>query len=319
MSKKSYKHATLFSLLIAGLFMQLSVVTAHAGPTYAPEKIAAVMVGDRVVDIALGLGVIPQAMVIRGSQWEKGAQLKLATDILGCPLYATKKKPKAVAAYMKKYGLKKIIVEKSPQFCLHKKKVNPVNIVGLVADVPGVQVEYVDFSQGVASAIKQIALILDKEQLGIDLVQKYEKGMESIKVANLGKRVLVLKGLNMASGKYFVQVEAPGGYSDHYILSKLGCENIGAKIFSKKMKVSKGFATKRKFTDLDQANPDVIVITGDADAVQRAIAKALKDKPSLAEVPAIKNGAVICLPMYVDSSVLEYPKIFRQWKNALSM
>ncbi|TIH12239.1 hypothetical protein D0S45_18625 [Marinifilum sp. JC120] len=306
-------------MLAVGILLQLATMDAFAGPTYAPEKMEAVMIGDRLVDVSLALGVIPQAMAVRASLWEKGVELRLATDILGCPLYASKRKPKAISDYMTKHGLKLLILEKSPHFCLYKKNVNPANMADLVKDVPNVRVEYVDFSKGVGSAVRQVAKIVGKERKGEDLAQKYEERRNKIQNASLNKKVLILRGLDMASGKYFVQVEAPGGYSDKYMLSRLGCTNVGGKLISEKMKVSKGFATKRRFRDLDKANPDVIVITGDAAAVQRMLAKALKENPSLAQVPAIKNGAMVSLPMYVDSSVLEYPEVFREWKNGLSM
>lgn len=307
-----------YLMFAVGLILLLACVNVYAGPTYAPQKIEAVMVGDRLVDISLGLGIIPQAITIRASQWERAENLKLATDILGCPLYVTKKKPKAISSYMKKHGLKLIVLGKSPQFCLYK-KVNPVEVADFVKDVPGVRVEYVDFSKGVSSAIRELAKLLGKEEKGEELVKKYEERMNRIQHASLNKKVVILKGFEMASGKFFVQVEVPGGYSDKYMLSKLGCTNVGGELFSKKAKVSKGFATKRRFNDLDKANPDVIVITGDGAAIQRALAKALKKNPALAEVPAIKNEAIVSLPMYVDSSVLEYPQIFRKWKNGLSM
>ncbi len=65
------------------------------------------------------------------------------------------------------------------------------------------------------------------------------------------------------------------------------------------------------------AKPDVIVMTGNPFAVQKALAAAVKKNPALVNVPAIKNTAIYSLPFYADSSVIEYPAILRQWTDAL--
>jgi len=69
---------------------------------------------------------------------------------------------------------------------------------------------------------------------------------------------------------------------------------------------------------LIKANPDVIVMTGNAFAVQKALAVYAKKHPALADVKAVKNQAVYSLPFYIDSSVIEFPNILRQWAVALS-
>lgn len=66
-----------------------------------------------------------------------------------------------------------------------------------------------------------------------------------------------------------------------------------------------------------KANPDIIVITGNGYAVQKILAGYLKNNPAFADVPAIKNMAIYNLPLYVDSSVIEFPDVLRQWAVAL--
>ena len=74
----------------------------------------------------------------------------------------------------------------------------------------------------------------------------------------------------------------------------------------------------RKIDGLVKAKPDIIVMTGDTFAVQKALAATVKKNPALAAVPAIKNLSIYNLPFYADSSVIEYPTILRQWTDALS-
>ena len=74
----------------------------------------------------------------------------------------------------------------------------------------------------------------------------------------------------------------------------------------------------RKLAGLVEANPDVIVMTGNSFAVQSALHEAVKRNPALAGIPALKNDEVYSLPFYCDSGVIEYPAVFKQWQDALS-
>jgi ABC-type Fe3+-hydroxamate transport system substrate-binding protein len=69
---------------------------------------------------------------------------------------------------------------------------------------------------------------------------------------------------------------------------------------------------------LIQAAPDVIVVTGDAFAVQKALTAGLKVNPALGNVPAVKTHAIYNLPAHIDASVIEHPDILREWTDALS-
>ncbi|BDQ38720.1 hypothetical protein SYK_30800 [Pseudodesulfovibrio nedwellii] len=294
---------------------------ANATPYKAPEKIKAVMVGDRLVDVALKLGVVAEGMAVRASMWPKADEIKMASQLLGCPNYVTVKHPETIANFMKERGITRLILEKSVKFCLYKKKVNPVKVAELVKDVPGITIEYVDFSSGVVPAISQIAELFGKQEQGHQVAASYAKAMKKVEASltkqKTGKRVLVLNGHYLASGKTFIRVEAPGGYSDQYILNPLGCKNVAEAMMTDTMKVSKGHVSGGRLGWLDKVKPDVIVATGDGFAVQLALHKALQKNPALADVPAIKTGSVYSLPFYGDSSVLEYPQIFKQWSAAL--
>jgi len=74
----------------------------------------------------------------------------------------------------------------------------------------------------------------------------------------------------------------------------------------------------RKLDGLIKAKPDVIIMTGDAFAVQKVLSAQAKSNPALAMVPAIRNQAIYSLSFYADSSVIEYPAILRQWTVALA-
>lgn len=294
---------------------------ANAMRSPAPERIPAIMIGDRVVDIAYNLQVMPVAMSVRGSLWPMADKLKTTSQILGCPNRVTVVSRKTVPEALKKYGVKRLIVEKHGDFCLYKSKVKPENILPLV-DGMDVQIDVVDFNQGLEPAIIRMGQLLDREQQAEVLVKTYRERLQNMKTQlpaqPLGKNIVVVNGvLQAATGKVFLRVEAPGGYSDKFFLKPLGCVNIGDGLIGKRT-VDKGHATIRSLAGLANLQADAIVITGDSGAVQRALHQAVQKHPELAEIKALRNHAVFSLPAYFDSSVIEYPQIFAQWANALA-
>jgi ABC-type Fe3+-hydroxamate transport system substrate-binding protein len=134
-----------------------------------------------------------------------------------------------------------------------------------------------------------------------------------------GKKVVIVSGVyQRATGKSFLRIEPPGGYSDRFLLEPLGCVNVGDALKPANTRVDRGHFMIRKLDALAAAKPDIIVMTGDAFAVQKALSAHVRKNPALAKVPAIKNLAIYGLPFYGDSSVIEYPDILRQWAAALA-
>ena len=308
-------------IMVTGLVL-LSSQTAEAKRKIAPEKIKVIMVGDRLVDVAFNLGVLPEAMSVRCSMWPMCKELINTSQILGCPKCIVDKTPSIVPNTAKKRGIKRIIVEKHPNFCIYKPKVKPANVVSLLKG-KGLTIEYVDFSNGLESAIRQTAKLVGCQSKADALIDRYNKALAKAKKglpkAKLGKKVVIINGTyQSATGKTFLRIEMPGGYSDSFLLHPLGCVNVGDVLKSENKKVDKGHFPIRKLDALLKAKPDVIVMTGNPFAVQKALAAAVKKNPALANVPAIKDTAIYSLPFYADSSVIEYPAILRQWTDALS-
>ena len=308
-------------IMVTGLVL-FSSQTAEAKRKIAPEKIKVIMVGDRLVDVAFNLGVLPEAMSVRCSMWPMCKELINTSQILGCPKCIVDKTPSIVPNTAKKRGIKRIIVEKHPNFCIYKPKVKPANVVPLLKG-KGLTIEYVDFSNGLESAIRQTAKLLGCQFKADALIDRYNKALAKAKKglpkAKLDKKVVIINGTYQgATGKTFLRIEMPGGYSDSFLLHPLGCVNVGDVLKSENKKVDKGHFPIRKLDALTMAKPDVIVMTGNPFAVQKALAAAVKKNPALANVPAIKDTAIYSLPFYADSSVIEYPAILRQWTDALS-
>ena len=330
-TKKSAHPITVVTIILLMMFaMVCETVNARTRTMKAPppEKVEAIIIGDRVLDIAYNLDVLPVAMSVRGSLWPMAGELKTASQILGCPNHTTGKKKEAIPKALKKFGLKRVIVEKSDEFCIYKPKVQPAKIAPILEGMD-VKIDYVDFSQGLESAIRQTAKLLDREDKADALIEEYRKNLAKAQAKlpkeKLGKKVLILSGTyQKGTGKPMLRVEAPGGYSDQYFLKQMGCVNVGDAFKPAGGKADKGHyqvAKKKEGPVLDpmiEARPDVIVITGNVYAVQKILAGSIKNNPAFADVPAIKNMAVYNLPFHIGSSVIEYPDMLRQWAVALT-
>ena len=322
------KKAVWATILLVAFAVMLPFGQAEAKPKVSPpEKIKAIIIGDRVVDIAYNLGVMPEAMSLRGSLWPMANKLKTVSQILGCPKCTTEKNKDTIPKALKKYGIDRVIVEKSNPFCLYMPQVNPENIAAIL-DGMSVTIEYVDFSQGLESAIRQTAKLLDRESKADAVIKKYKQNMVEAKALlpteKSGKTVIIFNGtFQPSTGKAFIRVEAPGGYADQFLLKPLGFINAGDCFKPSQGKASKGhYAVRKKKGEPDlspiiKANPDVIVMAGDTFVVQKALAECQAANPDLAQVKAIRNLAVFSLPAYIDSSVIEYPIILKKWSSAL--
>jgi len=232
--QKSMGSITALAVIFFTMFFMLCETTDAStrkmrAPT--PDKVEAVIVGDRVVDIAYNLDVLPVAMVVRGPLWPLSDELKNTSQILGCPISAMVKKRGAVPDALKKFGLKRVIVEKSAEFCLYKPTAQPVKIASILKGMD-VKIEYVDFNHGLESAIRQTARLLGREDRAEALIEEYSKNLARAQAKlpgeKLGKKVLIINGTYQKStGKPMLRIEAPGFYSDRFFLAPMGCVNVG--------------------------------------------------------------------------------------------
>jgi ABC-type Fe3+-hydroxamate transport system substrate-binding protein len=293
-----------------------------------PQKIDVIIIGDRVVDIAYNLGVLPTAMSVRASMWPMAKNLKSVTQILGCPMRTTVKKKETIPEALTRFNINRVIAEKSDPFCLYKPEVKPENIAAILAGT-NITIEYVDFSEGLESAVRQTARLVNREKQADAVIAKYKSAMaavaERLPKEKSGKKVIIFNGTYQSStGKSMLRVEAPDGYSDRFLLSRLGCINAGDAFKPADGKPDKGYYPVRKtksgmvLKPLIAADPDVIVMTGDSFATQKALSDYLSTDPNTARIKAIRNMAVYALPEYVDSGVLEYPGILQKWAVALA-
>lgn len=326
-TKPVFRRKTVLSVIFISFFMFFGGAVNACKDAPVSEKVDAIIIGDRVLDIAYHLGVMPVAMSVRASIWPESEKFKASSHHLGCPNRVTVKSKNRVPDALKEFGLSRVIVEKSPEFCQYKSKVDPVKIAPILEGMD-VTIEYVDFSQGLESAINQTAKLLGREEQASALIEEHNKKMSKMKAAmpkeKLGQKVLILSGTYQAStGKSTVRVEAPGGYSDRFFLEPLGCSNVGSVFAPADGKASKGYfpvKKNKKVADLSkliEVNPDVIVITGDTFAVQNVLSSYLQQNQKLAEVKAMKNKAVYTLPVHIGSSVFHYPEMFLKWQTAL--
>ena len=279
------------------------------------------MVGDRLVDVAYHLGVVPEVMSVRSSHWPASKELEMVSDTLMCPTRTLGNTSKLVEA-AKKHGITRVIAESRAGSCSANSTIS-MGKLGKSLQKDGLEVEFVDFGKGLENAVQEIANMLGVPENAAQVLEAYKKNQAKAEHARpsapLGKKVIVLQGVySEETGKCFLRIEAPGGYTDKYLLEPLGCINVGSKMFPETAKADRGFYPLRRLTKLALANPDVIVMTGDAFAGQKALEEALAQNPELRDIPAVRSLAVYSLPAYVNSSALGYPSVLLKWINALN-
>ena len=294
----------------------------YASPSQTPQKIDVIMIGDRLVDVAHGLGVVPAAMSVRCSLWPMCASLKSAVHVLSCPSCLQKKEAAPLVKFARQEKITRVLIEKSDPFCSYIPALKLEEIGRMLAD-KGFTIEFIDFTNGLETAVRQTADLLGCAQQAADLLAEYNKAMQHtrkmISSRQFAGTVVILNGTYQSgTGKTFLRVEAPGGYADRRLLQPMGIVNVGDKVYPPGKKPSKGHVSLRGLDGLIAAAPDAIVITGDAIAVQKALPEAMVKNPALAGVPAIKAHAIYSLPGYIDSSVIEYPHILGRWASVLA-
>lgn len=265
------------------------------------------MIGDRLVNVAFHLGVVPRAMSIRGDVWPFGRTLaQTSTMILGCPHYIVAKDPEIVPRTLRETGIRRVLIEHTAGFDRLKPFRDPMNAVAMldesgVLDDLGVSVEIVAFGDGLEPAMRRIGTLLDRTEQAEALIRSHAAALEAAKAslppAGSDTTVVVLDGVHQdATGKGFVQVELPGGYVDTFLLDPMGLTNAGGAFVEAGVQARHGFAMVGSLAPLKDIRPDVLALTGDADAIQRKLLAARLRDPAFAEIPAVASGAVFALP-----------------------
>ncbi len=317
-------------VLVAVLMIASTGVAAKVRPGMPPpERQDVVMIGDRLVNVAYHLGVVPRAMSIRGDVWAFGRTLaETSSMILGCPHYIVAKDPEIVPRTLGETGIRRVLIEHTPGFDRLKPFRDPMNAVPMleksgVLDELDVTVEVVAFGSGLEPAIRRVGALVGRTEQAEALARAYATQMETVRArlpaAGADTEVVILNGVHQHdTGRGFVRVELPGGYADAFLLEPLGLTNVGGTFVEAGAMARHGFAMVVSLAPLKTIQPDVLVATGDADVVQRKLAAARQRDPAFAEIPAIANGAVFALPAYVDSGVIEYPAVLRRWAVTLA-
>lgn len=310
-----------FRALICLIVVLISIGFLHGLSTealaikkYNPgcETVNAIFISDKITEIAYRLGVVPVAYC--GRCWWPMVQKELSTvKRLGCYRGATLE---SVLKTAEEHKIKLVLVEPGCP-SIFRKGWDWNKKFGEPLKEKGYNVQLIDFSRGVPQAVIDIGKLLGKEDTAGKLADDYTEHLKStrskISSPKKNKKILVLKG----SGRRGIQVEAPGGYTDRFLLEPLGCVNVGDVLKGDNTQVKIGHFNLENWQAVARANPDIIVKCGNPYPVERGLAKALKKYPDLLEVKAIKDHAVYKLPVYIDSSVTQYPRILSTWIDAI--
>ncbi len=316
----------LFRLKAASLLLLFfSIAAAPVSPVIAGcaapalERLSLVVIGDQIASVCYRLGVAPAAWVGRKSLMNNGDVLAAAAEPLGCPGVFCG--PRQAAALKRIIDLRPEKLLATPPACRYRPDLSYEKPLAALK-AAGMAPVFIDFNDGPAPAVRQIAAELGRSEQGENLIAAYEKEMararQRMAALPRGLRVALVSGTFQAqTGKSFLRLEAAGGYTDELILKPMGAVNVAAEVLAADAKISKGHAVLRRLDKVLEARPDIIAATGDALAVSAAIAETLSRRPELARTPAVRNGAIHALPFYAETDPLACPEVLLRWAAAL--
>ena len=309
--KKSFYLKTVAVLAAILGLITFCVTPLAARSEYRCEKVNAIFISDRITDVAYRLGAVPVAYCARCCWPMTQKELSTVTR-LGCYRCAT---VDSVIKTADKHKVRLILIENGSVSI--NKDWNWTDKFLKPLKEHGYDIHVIDFSKGVPGAILEIGKALGRKDKAMSLAGEYTRSLKRIRNAipatRADKKILILHGW----GKRGVRVEAPGGYSDRFLLEPLGCINAGSLIKKQDTKVNKGYFPLKSWQAVLKANPDIIVTYGNSYTVQKNLVRALKRHPELAKVIAIRDHAIYTLPFYMNSSITQYPKILKVWADAV--
>lgn len=279
-----------------------------------PKLINTAFIGDRLADTARALDVYPSLMATAitpmiETRFPITRQVECTSCVMG-------PKQSAFVSVARKMGIKKMIIERSPDPDLE-----PSAIAGDIKAL-GFEVDITDFSRGTQIGILETARALGLEKRGEKAAARYETDLDLAQKnlpRDLGKKVLSLMGM---SGTYrgewqeFLLVEERGLF-ENAVLAPAGCTNVGGCIHRSGSHTDKyDIRVIESLDGLMEANPDLIALTCEAGPGLMAIRQYIASHPEAAEVPAIANHAVFNLPHCCNGSPMGLPHALERWGKA---
>ena len=279
------------------------------------EFVNTAFLGDRLVDTARFLGFHPTLMATAHTPMlETKMPVSRQIECTACVLGA---ESNAFFGTAKKMGINKILLEKNN----YKGEVDASEGEGFIRDL-GFEVEVLDFTQGIETAVKETGRALGIERKASVYIEKYNKSLEkasSLLPANLDKRILVLLGLvHRDYDNEFLLVEEAGGVDD-FIINPSGCINVSKYIGpDDEQKEKQEIRVVNGLSGIIEAAPDMIALTCEAGPGLKALNRIASECSEVRNIPAIKNQAVFSLPHCAHAEPMERPYVLEAWADVLA-
>ncbi|MCE8438383.1 ABC transporter substrate-binding protein [Rhodovulum sulfidophilum] len=281
-----------------------------------------ILIGDRLLNVATHLRIVPQAYSIRQTDSALDTLLESAGSLpLGTPAHLVDENPCAILVGLLETEAPRIVVESSDPFDVTDPAQDPQRLMPLITQADlvehmGTAIETVDFTIGADLAIFQIGEMFGRSAEAAALLDEREARIASVEALlplDRPMRATVLHGAD--GGDMAVTVERPGGPTDLALLDRIGVETVGAPTA---VPDAGGAPMRVDWHAIAAAEPDVIVATGDADQVRAALRHATASVPALSGIPAVAADAILPLPAYSDMDVVGYPYTLEAWTRAFS-
>lgn len=271
-------------------------------------------IGDKLSDAARHLGVLPRGMVT--AQVPQIERVFPGIPQLECTRCIMGDKRQVLYTAAKRTGVNWIVLEKDGPLVDGWSGLNPAEMEEELLS-RGFRVDVVDFTNGLESAVHKAGQLFDREKEAARLMKEYTTDLNAAKEMlprDLGKKVAVFLGMvHPLTGGHYLVAEGDATFCCEKILAPMGCEDVTGPL-AKEAESS----VLSSLSGLKSLQPDVMVVTGDAQVGLSMIHRELAADPEMAAIPAISDHAVFALPHVSGGEPLELPAKMRQWAMAFT-
>lgn len=182
----------------------------------------------------------------------------------------------------------------------------------------GIRTRVLDVRGDPEEALRRAATLYLEERQAERAIRARRERLNALKALPLrrGQRAAVLLGIRnpVRHESYVFRVAAHSAHS-RLLKETFGLSNVFESPASKDE--IEGIQPLDDLGELLERDPDLIALTGDAAACSKELVKAIRERPALQDLKAVRGGRVVALPYYCKPLAWRSPEILEAWADAL--
>lgn len=182
----------------------------------------------------------------------------------------------------------------------------------------GIRTRVLDVRGAPEAALRRAAALYSEERQAERAIRARRERLNALKALPVrrGQRAAVLLGIrNPARHKSYVFRVAAHAAHSKLLQEAFGLSNVFESPASKDE--IEGIQPLGDLGELFERDPNLIALTGDAAACSREVFKAIRERPALQDLKAVREGRIVALPYYCRPLAWRSPEILEAWADAL--